>query len=416
MQYTFRMFRKYIDIAPDSLTPIPPRQFAWYVNFWHIVYLAILALMLGLAWWEGRASFGWREIALAGLVLGQLVLYFRFLVFNRRWPIPGRNYVVYFAGSIAIWFLEWQLSPTFFWLIMSYLGQMYGLLPPIYAVPATSLIYVFVFGNAIGWDSSKLDFGDWLGILMSYTASNVVFIFIYYISRTSSERAQLIVDLKKAQAELEAARQRETELAVFRERERLARDLHDSLGHALVSISVQLEAIQRLYKVDAESASQQIDELKTLTRHSIDDLRRSLDGLRAPGLGERSLPDALQTLCVETSQRLNLPINCHLDEGARDLTPAVAESIWRVTQEALTNIGRHSHAGKADVSLLIQGGTVTLRITDDGVGLPPDSESRPGHYGLRGIRERVEGLGGNLKFLNGNGTTIEATIPIVASP
>ena len=409
------MLRKYLDIPPDSPTPIPPRQFAWYVNFWHVVYLGLLALMLGIAWWNGRGSLGWREVALTALVAGQVALYFPILIFSDRWPIPGHRYALYFGGSLALWFLEWQLDPNFYWLIMSYLGQMYGLLPPIFAVPGTSLIYVSVFGNSLKWDFSHLDFGDWLGILMSYTASNVVFVFLYYISRTSTERAELIIELKATQQKLEAARQRETELAVLRERERLARDLHDSLGHALVTLAVQLEAVQRLYKVDPDRASFQIDELKTLTRHSMAELRRSLDGLRAPGLSERSLSDALPALCIETNQRLNLPIKCHIDEGARGLTPAVAESIWRVTQEALTNVGRHARAGRVEVSLLIRGGAVTLRVADDGIGLPPDSESQPGHYGLRGIRERVEGLGGNLKFLNGDGTTVEATIPIVAN-
>ena len=94
----------------------------------------------------------------------------------------------------------------------------------------------------------------------------VLYLFIYAIIRTSRERAKLITKLETAQKELELARQRDTELATLQERERLARDLHDSLGHTLVALSVQLEAVQRLYKVDPERASAQVDELKTLTR------------------------------------------------------------------------------------------------------------------------------------------------------
>jgi signal transduction histidine kinase len=179
---------------------------------------------------------------------------------------------------------------------------------------------------------------------------------------------------------------------------------------------VQLEAVQRLYRVDPDRASTQVDDLKTLTRKSMDDLRRSLDGLRAPGLGNRQLREALQSLCVETSQRLNLEIACHVAEDADELSPAIAETMWRVTQEALTNVEKHARARRVQVELSIQGGAATLRITDDGLGLPPDAESRPGHYGLRGMRERVEGLGGTLSLADGGGATVEARLPIITAP
>ncbi len=409
------MLRKYLEISPDSPTPIPPRQFGWYINFWHVVYMGVLAFMLGAAFWNGRAALGWREAALTVLVLGQLALYFKILALNERWPISGRNYFIYFGGSLLLWLLEWQLAPHFFWLIMSYLGQMYGLLPPIAAIPGTTLIFALVFGESFNWNFSRLDPGDWFGIAMSYTASNVVFIFLYYISRTSSQRAKLIVELKTAQQELEAARQRDAELAALRERERLARDLHDSLGHALVALSVQLEAIQRLYKVDPQRASDQIDELKHLTRSSMDALRRSLDGLRASGLGDRPLRQALQNLSIEMSQRTGAEVICKIGGGADELNVTLAETIWRVTQEALTNVEKHAQARRVQVELDLAGGAVTLRVADDGVGLPPDAATRPGHYGLLGIRERVEGLGGTLTLNGGDGggTVIEARLPII---
>jgi signal transduction histidine kinase len=409
------MLRKYLEIPPDSPTPIPPRQFGWYINFWHVVYMGILALMLGAAFWNGRAVLGWREVALTVLVLAQVALYFKILIFNDHWPISGRHFAIYFGGSLLLWFFEWQLAPHFFWLVMSYLGQMYGLLPPIAAIPATSLIFTLVFGESFKWNFSRLDFGDWFGIFMSYATSNVVFIFIYFISRTSSERGNLIVELKAAQQELEAARQRDAELAALRERERLARDLHDSLGHALVALSIQLEAIQRLYKVDPERASAQIDELKHLTRSSMDALRRSLDGLRASGLGDRPLRQALQNLSVEASQRTGAEVTCKIGEGADELNMTLAETIWRVTQEALTNVEKHAQARRVQVTLDPGPQAVTLKVADDGVGLPPDATTRPGHYGLRGIRERVEGLGGALTLNgnNGGGTVIEARLPII---
>jgi signal transduction histidine kinase len=213
---------------------------------------------------------------------------------------------------------------------------------------------------------------------------------------------------------LELAHQRDTELATLQERERLARDLHDSLGHSLVAVSIQLEAIQRLYKVDPERASGQVDELKDLTRASMDDLRRSLAGLRTPGLGERQLSEALQTLSVDVGQRAHLAVTCHIAEAANQLSPAQSETLWRVAQEALANIERHAAARNVSIQLNIESNAALLSIKDDGRGMPPDADKQPGHYGLRGMRERVEGLGGELFFTsNGNGSRVDVKLPIL---
>lgn len=221
--------------------------------------------------------------------------------------------------------------------------------------------------------------------------------------------------METAQKELELTRQRDAELAALRERERLARDLHDSLGHTLVTLSIQLEAVQRLYKVDPERASAQVNDLKNLTRTSMDELRRSLAGLRSPGLGDRRLSDALQALSVEVSQRAHLEIACHVTGTADQLSPAQAEAFWRVAQEALVNIERHAAARHVKIKLDIESQIVSLFISDDGHSLPLNAENQPGHYGLRGMRECVEGLGGELTFSNNgnNGTCVNVKLSIL---
>ena len=157
-----------------------------------------------------------------------------------------------------------------------------------------------------------------------------------------------------------------------------------------------------------------MDELKNLTRSSMDDLRRSLAGLRAPGLGERRLSEALQTLSVDLGQRAHLVIQCRVAEGADDLSPAHAETLWRVAQEALANIERHAAARTVELQLEIEANAAGLSIKDDGRGLPPDAEKQPGHYGLRGMRERVEGLGGTLTLTgNGDGSRVDVKLPIL---
>jgi signal transduction histidine kinase len=196
----------------------------------------------------------------------------------------------------------------------------------------------------------------------------------------------------------------------------MARDLHDGLGHSLVALSVQLEAVQRLYPVDPARASAQIDDMKRLTRDSMAELRRTLDALRTPGLGDQSLREALESLCAALATRSGIEVSWVVGDDV-DLPPAVAEAVWRVAQEALANVERHAVATSARLVLETQPDAVVLTVSDDGRGLPPDAETRPGHYGLRGMRERVEGLGGTLTLsANRHGTVVQARLPVVTGP
>jgi signal transduction histidine kinase len=156
--------------------------------------------------------------------------------------------------------------------------------------------------------------------------------------------------------------------------------------------------------------------MQKLTRSSMEDLRRSLANLRAAGLGDRPLTEALRTLCAEAHQRSGLKVECELAEGANQLPPRVAEAVWRVAQEGLMNAEKHARASYVQVSLKVDPKVVLLQVRDDGVGLPPDAEAKPGHYGLRGLRERVEGLGGTFaaRSPENMGTLIEARIPLIA--
>ena len=271
-----------------------------------------------------------------------------------------------------------------------------------------------LFGRSAARGPSESNTALLLGTLAVWAMLVVFMLFISHLTQTSQERGRLLAELQAAKSELELAQQREAELAVLRERERLARDLHDSLGHALVTLSVQLEAIQRLYRVDPEAASDQVDEMKAMTRASMDALRRSIAGLRAPGLEDRALRPALQALCVDFAQRSGLDVTCHIDQAADDLRPATAEALWRITQEALTNVEKHAGARSVDVSLECEPEAVALRIVDDGVGLAEGAESLPNRFGIRGMRERVEGLGGTLAVTGGaSGTTVEARLPVI---
>jgi len=370
-------------------------------------------LLFGHNLWVERAALGGRQALLLGLSAVQVVLYGWNFMFNEVWPLPRWRKALYFFGSLALWAVEWQLDPNYFWLIFSYMGQMFGILSPTAAIPSTSVIFFFLWATGRNWNFSGLSLTEVGGALLAYTSFLVLFLFINVVSRTSQERALLIQQLKRAQRELEAARTRDTELATLRERERLARELHDSLGHALVVIAVQLEAIQRLYPVDPRQAEERIEALKGVARTNMDELRGALQGLRSAELGDRPLAEALQSLCVQTGQRSGLEMACHAPADGARLTPAAAEALWRVAQEALTNVERHAQAHHVQLNLEQEPAAVLLRVRDDGRGLPAGAETLPEHYGLRGMRERVEGLGGSLTVAGEQGTVVEARVPII---
>jgi signal transduction histidine kinase len=341
-----------LDVSVEAPAPIPDAFFRRWAIVFHALFFGGVILALTLRW--SRQGFGWHpaDIALATLVLAQTGIYLRFL----RWPpTREREWVIHFLLGFGLWFTEWQIESTFAWLFLPYLGNLSGVLSP-----------------------------------------------------------RLIQKLETAQRELESARQRESELIALRERERLARDFHDGLGNALVTLTVQLEAAQRILGTDAGQCRTLLRQLQTLTRATMDELRRSLANLRAPGLGDRSLASALTELVAEVGHRAQIVYECHVFEGADRLQPSVAEALWRVAQEGLTNVERHAGATRICLSLTALPNEVVLQINDNGVGMSSDDTAKPGHFGLRGLRERLEGLGGTFTTVEQRaGTGIEARIPVI---
>lgn len=411
-EYTYLVSQIHTSDLSNSNLPMPARSMQMYGRFWDVVSVIIFSFAAVTTLTAHADALTWREYVVSGLCILQGILYF-FTIARGGWPIPRWRLSLYFIGGLSMWLLSNWLNPYTWWLVFTYYGQMFGLLPPQVVIPGTAVVTMFVTLIISDWNFSEIRSGTAIGFFFQWLSSNVLYLFIFSIARTSRQRAGLIQKLEAAQKALEAARQQDAELATLRERERLARDLHDSLGHSLVALSVQLEAIQRLYKVDPERASAQVDELKNLTRASMDELRRSLAGLRAPGLGERKLHEALQTLCVDAGQRAHLEIHCDADEHVNSLPPAHAETLWRAAQEALTNVERHAQARHVTVTLKVETHTALLTIQDDGRGFPPNAENQSGHFGLRGMRERVEGLGGTLTLANNNGSNLRVSLPLL---
>jgi two-component system, NarL family, sensor histidine kinase DesK len=208
-----------------------------------------------------------------------------------------------------------------------------------------------------------------------------------------AERNRMNCKLRKANEEIE-------QLAKVAERERIARDLHDVLGHTLSVITLKSELAGKLMERDPQRAGKEIREVEEISRQALSDVRDAIRGYRAKGLAAE-LAQAKSTL--ETA---GLTVQC--DAATTMQLPAMQESVLSLAvREAVTNVVRHAQARTCRMRVDQQNGSCRLEIHDDGLGCG----SAEGN-GLRGMRERVEMMGGTLQRTSESGTTLTITLPL----
>src|SRR5215210_7406764 len=207
---------------------------------------------------------------------------------------------------------------------------------------------------------------------------------------------------------------RSARLGAVEERNRLAREIHDTLAQGLTATGLQLESAEALLEESgAERAREPLRRALALTRSNLDEARRSVLDLRAAPLEGRSLPEALKTLVDRWEAQTGVATRFGTVNGSRPLPPRVEVALYRVCQEALTNVARHARASRVTVRLVVTPATVQLLVWDDGRGFDPSSAADDRH-GIVGMRERVEILGGTMRIEStpGEGTSVEVTVPL----
>jgi signal transduction histidine kinase len=198
------------------------------------------------------------------------------------------------------------------------------------------------------------------------------------------------------------------QLAVTRERNRLARELHDTLAHTLSGLTVQLEALATVWQPQSPRAARMLNHALTTTREGLGETRRALQALRASPLDDLGLALAIRNLARNAAARGTLSLELDVPEQLNGLSAEVEQCYYRVAQEALENVVQHADAQRVTVSLKRTEGRLTLEVSDDGSGFAPESIVSEDRFGLRGMRERAELIGGTLEVENrsGQGTTI----------
>jgi two-component system NarL family sensor kinase len=208
---------------------------------------------------------------------------------------------------------------------------------------------------------------------------------------------------------------RSAELGAAEERSRLAREFHDTLAQRLAGVALQLESADALLEAGEGPArvGSVVRQALELVRAGLDEARRSVLDLRAAPLEGRKLPEALQALAEEVGRQGPLQVAFHA-AGSRPLAPRVEVGLYRIAQEALANVLKHSAATHARVGLEVHPERVELSVEDDGRGFDPAQAPR-GRFGLSGMNERARLLGGALRLRStpGAGTCVAVTVPDV---
>jgi signal transduction histidine kinase len=224
--------------------------------------------------------------------------------------------------------------------------------------------------------------------------------------------AALLEELQIAHDHLRRYADQVERMAALEERNRLAREVHDSLGHRLTVAAVQLEGAQRLISKDPGRAASIVETVRQQVREALSDLRRTVAALRQPDQMDIALPQAIEQLAASFGQATGLTVHRNIPQEL-DLSPAYRLTLYRATQEGLTNVQRHAQAKDVWLELVCEPNMVTLTVGDNGIGCSDATQSTG--FGLIGLAERAAVLGGKLTIgdRSEGGTQLTLSLPIV---
>jgi signal transduction histidine kinase len=304
----------------------------------------------------------------------------------------------------------WSVFPILFFLMSPQAILWFDLRPTVFWLAGFTVITAVIFCFTRGWGG--------LILMLPYVAGYIFFAnFGWLLAQSEKERRrnkQLLLDLQEANRKLQEYADQIEELAIVQERNRIAREMHDSLGHRLTISAIQLEGAQRLIKTDPDRTDRIIGTVREQIHDGLTDLRRTLAMLRASIAEDLPLTQALTKLAVQMEEATSLHIHMELGDTTDSLPAAIRQALFRTAQEGLTNIQRHSQATDAWIQLWGDESRITLMISDNGIGFTDDHLSQPAHFGLSGLKERASILNGQFTInpRPGGGTQISISLPI----
>ncbi|MFD4226151.1 sensor histidine kinase [Streptomyces sp. NPDC058545] len=391
--------------AAPALTPTT-RALAWCL---HLLIIGLLALAAGRAVTDDRPHAGLIVAASAACGLAYAV----------GPTLPGvrrsrRAAALWLAAVGACWLVLLALSSEAVWLAFPLYFLQLHLLPRgagLAAVAATAATAIAGFAVHQHSFSPAMAIGPALGAAVA-----VAVVWGYQaLYRESEHRRRLIEELTATRADLAAAQHT---AGVLAERDRLAREIHDTLAQGLSSIQLLLRAAERALPQAPQNAARYVDQARQAAVDNLAETRRFVAALTPPTLEGTTLAGALERLCTTTSARHRLTARFHLTGDPAPLATAHEVALLRIAQSALANTVRHAEATTAEVTLSYLGDHVALDVVDDGRGFDPARLPAPdpeaGGFGLAAMRARAQALGGTLTIESapGHGTALATQLPL----
>ncbi len=391
-----------------------------------ITYLAAYFFAIGAAirylnTFRGQPSF-W---TIAGLLAAFLLLMSTEPWLTRRSHRFTQLYLVVQTGIIIALSLTTPDADFFSLLFISLSLQTMHVFPPgigfRWVALFTVVMAVLMIGGS-GWEMG-LPLVLINAVAYFFVASYVAVIRRLETARREAETARqesqtLLAELQEAHRELQVYAAQVEELAAVEERNRLARELHDSVTQTIFSMTLTAEAARILLERDPTKAGTQIDRLLELAQSALAEMRSLISHLRPKTVTEAGLIPALRQHVAERGSQDELTVALNLEGYAEDdtrLPPETEEALFRIVQEALNNVVKHAQTDRAEIRLHLGDELVSLLIEDTGVGFDPARVSSGfSHLGLTSMRERVKALGGMLQIESrpGVGTHIKVEVPL----
>ncbi|WHX15625.1 sensor histidine kinase [Streptomyces malaysiensis subsp. malaysiensis] len=394
-----------MNASAPVLTPTT-RALAWCL---HLLIIGLLALAAVRAIVDSRPQAGTTVAAAAACALVYLV-----------GPVlPGvrrsRRAATLWLAAVGVgWLVLLALSPDAVWVAFPLYFLQLHLLPRrggLAAVAVTTTAAIAGFAAHQHSFSPAMAIGPALGAAVA-----VAVVWGYQaLYRESEQRRRLIEELTATRADLSEAQHT---AGVLAERERLAREIHDTLAQGLSSIQLLLRAAERALPGRPDAAARHVDQARQAAVDNLAEARRFVAALTPPALEDTTLAGALERLCAATSARHRLTARFHLTGGPAPLPTAHEVALLRIAQSALANTVRHAEATTAEVTLSYLGGHVALDVVDNGRGFDTDRLPAPdpeaGGFGLAAMRARAHVLGGTLSIesATGQGTALAAQLPL----
>ncbi len=385
-------------------------------------------------------------------------------------PYIGRFFVLLFWGYFGATYISYLLdgreygtvivtlafvSLMICWLLLPWSPRVprYRLLgvPAAFVVASIIVVHLTGFGLAAGLFSISVAnavflFGFWRGLACAVALLPLIFVdhlwsepelgIIGALERTAhwiptfgfvigmcamaleavrrKERAEdLFAELERAHSELKRYAEQARELAISEERNRVAREIHDSLGHYLVVVNVQLEAAGKVLDRDPEGAREAVARAKSAASETLSEVRRSVRALKPSALEKRTGVGALAALAREFGGT-GMAVSFEVMGQERDLSPEAEQLLYRALQEGLTNALKYSGGSRVEAKLAFEPSGVRLTVADDGRGSSDSVHGLGGTgFGIPGLKERASALGGRVSAAaaDGGGFVLEVELP-----